>query len=123
MHEMKAASFCIKPLSNPAVRLDSDCWSALYTSQFDSNENGGDGSECDSEDDEGGDTEQLMSTFRLEVESDIDEEEGLEDDSIWILHDNDKDTFFNTRINEMLLLEMLMKVYFTCKVTLTSTLA
>eukprot|EP00956_Cyclotella_meneghiniana_P042555 scaffold248543_cov93-Cyclotella_meneghiniana.AAC.1 len=88
-----------------------------------SNENGGDGSECDSEDDEGGDTEQLMSTFRLEVESDIDEEEGLEDDSIWILHDNDKDTFFNTRINEMLLLEMLMKVYFTCKVTLTSTLA
>ena len=64
-----------------------------------------------------------MSTFRLEVESDIDEEEGLEDDSIWILHDNDKDTFFNTRINEMLLLEMLMKVYFTCKVTLTSTLA
>ena len=64
-----------------------------------------------------------MSTFRLEVESDIDEEEGLEDDSIWILHDNDKDTFFNTRINEMLLLEMLMKVDFTCKVTLTSTLA
>lgn len=24
MHEMKAASFCIKPLSNPAVPLDSD---------------------------------------------------------------------------------------------------
>ena len=41
--------------------------------------NDGDGSECDSEDDEGGYTEQLMSTFRLEVESDIDQEEGLED--------------------------------------------
>eukprot|EP00956_Cyclotella_meneghiniana_P009975 scaffold13782_cov78-Cyclotella_meneghiniana.AAC.1 len=38
-HEMKAASFCINPLSDPAVRND------------------GDGSECDSEDDEGGDTE------------------------------------------------------------------
>ena len=41
--------------------------------------NDGDGSECGSEDDEGGDIEQLMFTFRLEVESDIDEEEGLED--------------------------------------------
>ena len=40
---------------------------------------GDDGSEYDSEDGEGGGTEQLMSTFRLEVESDIDEEEDFEE--------------------------------------------
>ena len=40
------------------------------------------GSEFNNKDDEGGDTEQLMSTFRLEVESDIDEEEDFEDDSL-----------------------------------------
>ena len=60
---------------------------------------GDEGSESDSGDDEGGGTEQLMSTFRLEVESDIDEEEDFEDDSLQILHD--KDTFFYTQINEI----------------------
>eukprot|EP00956_Cyclotella_meneghiniana_P001018 scaffold1216_cov63-Cyclotella_meneghiniana.AAC.1 len=39
------------------------------------------GSEFNSKDDEGGDTEQLMSTFKLEVESDIEEEDDFEDDS------------------------------------------
>ena len=40
------------------------------------------GSEFNNKDDEGGDTEQLMSTFRLEVESDIEEEDDFEDDSL-----------------------------------------
>ena len=41
------------------------------------------GSEFNSKDDEGGGTEQSMSTFKLEVESDIDEEEDdFEDDSL-----------------------------------------
>ena len=34
------------------------------------------------EDDEGGDTEQLMSTFRLEVELDTDEERDFHYDSL-----------------------------------------
>ena len=40
------------------------------------------GSEFNNKDDEGGDTEQLMSTFKLEVESDIEEEDDFEDDSL-----------------------------------------
>ena len=71
----------------------------MGSTQSDDDSNDGDGSECDSKDDEGGDTEQFMSTFRLEAESDIDEEEDFDCDSLWILHDNDKDTFFNTQIN------------------------
>ena len=39
----------------------------MGSTQSDDDSNDGDGSECDSEDDEGGDTEQLMSTFRLEL--------------------------------------------------------
>ena len=71
----------------------------MGSTQSDDDSNDGDGSECDSKDDEGGDTAQFMSTFRLEAESDIDEEEDFDGDSLWILHDNDKDTFFNTQIN------------------------
>eukprot|EP00956_Cyclotella_meneghiniana_P004589 scaffold5646_cov36-Cyclotella_meneghiniana.AAC.6 len=60
-HEMKAASFCINPLSDPAVRLDSgaDLRSILDNLRDNgiNDSNDGDGSECDSEDDEGGDTE------------------------------------------------------------------
>ena len=40
------------------------------------------GSEFNNKDDEGGDTEQFMSTFKLEVESDIEEEDDFEDDSL-----------------------------------------
>ena len=68
----------------------------MGSTQSDDDSNDGDGSECDSKDDEGG---SFMSTFRLEAESDIDEEEDFDGDSLWILHDNDKDTFFNTQIN------------------------
>ena len=46
------------------------------------NINNSDWFECDSEDDEGGDTEQLMSSFKLEVESDSEEEDDFEDDSL-----------------------------------------
>ena len=67
--------------------------------QSNDDSNGGDGSEFFSEDDEGGGTEQLMSTFRLEVESDIEGDDNFEDDSLQILHD--KDTFFYTQINEI----------------------
>ena len=49
----------------------------MGSTQSDDDSNDGDGSECDSKDDEGGDTEQFMSTFRLEAESDIDEEGTL----------------------------------------------
>ena len=40
------------------------------------------GSEFNSKDDEGGGTDQLMCNFKLEVESDIEEEDDFEDDSL-----------------------------------------
>ena len=40
-----------------------------------------------------------MSTFKLEVESDIEEENDFEDDSLQIIHY--KDEFFHTQINEI----------------------
>ena len=53
----------------------------MGSTQSDDDSNDGDGSECDSKDDEGG---SFMSTFRLEAESDIDEEEDFNGDSLWI---------------------------------------
>ena len=51
----------------------------MGSTQSDDDSNDGDGSECDSKDDEGGDTAQFM-----EAESDIDEEEDFNGDSLWI---------------------------------------
>ena len=59
---------------------------------------GDEGSESDSGDDEGGGTDQLISTFRLEVESDIEKRTTLMMIH-YILHD--KDAFFYTQINQI----------------------
>ena len=62
---------------------DDDDGLEIDSTQSDNEINDGDdGSEYDSEDDEGGGTEQLMSTFRLEVESDIEGDDNFEDDSL-----------------------------------------
>ena len=81
---------------------------------------GDEGSESDSGDDEGGGTDQLISTFRLEVESDIEKRTTL-----MMIHYR----YYMIRMHFSIpksirsLVEMLMKVHFTCKVTLTSILA
>ena len=92
----------------------------MGSTQSDDDSNDGDGSECDSKDDEGGGTDQLIYTFRLEVESDIEKKTTL-----MMIHCR----YYMIRMHFSIpksigsLVEMLMKVYFTCKVTLTSTLA
>ena len=62
---------------------DDDDGMEIDSTQSDNEINDGDdGSEYDSEDGEGGGTEQLMSTFRLEVEADIEGDDNFEDDSL-----------------------------------------